>query len=175
MAACRHRMEDYSCAHTSKPCYGFKLNPKTREREFDVWQERRCAYYEDSHSRSQPPARVEAPKDAGGKVLIRIFGANTPYVVDEDYSDQLMSLDTEVEILQGLLKRRYGDVVLVKGIDVNSRRLEDFPEVKEIVNRTQEVVVTINNEVKFIGSVPLPHIKRELKKLGVRELDMQDK
>lgn len=169
MGVCKHRREE-TCKYTYKPCYGFRYNRDTKQYEFDTWKERRCPYYEDSEPKTQPPPpEAKISNDMGGKVVIRVFGANTPYVADEDDPNPPQSLDTEVEILQGLLKRRYGDAVIVEGVDVNSRRLNDFPEVKAIVSREPQVVVTINDEIKFIGSIPLPHIKRELEKLGISE------
>lgn len=166
MQPCRYRRND-DCRLMERPCYGARYDSAAREYRVDPWVERACPNYSAVEEPGKP-AKTGEPERAEAEVVIRIFG---PKEVREPCGGEVVeTIDLDAEILQNLFKRKYGDKVRVEGIDIASEEALKYPEVKRLRRGGAELVVMINEEVKFIGSIPIPLIKREIEKRGVKKL-----
>lgn len=159
MQPCEHRNKE-NCELMDRPCYGAKYN-STGEYTIDPWVERACPSYVAVDGESFKPA---VPKNA--EVIVRIFG---PKETDEPCGEDCVveTLELDGEILQNFFNRIYGGKVAVESVDIASEEINKYPEVKRLVEKGAQVIVMINDEVKFIGSIPLPLIKLEIEKLGI--------
>jgi hypothetical protein len=144
----------------------------------DKWQEKRCPSFVDDGTDEDAgvTSRTEWNLREGQeyKVVVRIFGRNPIAKTDVEESPfPVFSTDRTVEedaeVLESILNRRYQGGIKVEGIDVSSQRMEEFPEIKNAIKKGMELPIgTINNEVKFIGDVPLDLLKVELEKMGLK-------
>jgi Na+-translocating ferredoxin:NAD+ oxidoreductase RnfG subunit len=147
-----------------RPCFGARYDSVAKEYRVDPWIERACPTY------AAVKEEVREPQEAAkAEVVIRIFG---PAKVQEPCEEECVveTVDLDAEILQNLFKRKYGDKVRVEGIDIASEEASKYPEVKRLRQGGAQLVVMINDEVKFIGSIPIPLIKMEIEKRGVKKL-----
>ena len=51
------------------------------------------------------------------------------------------------------MKERFGDKVEVKFVDVTSEELQDYPEIKEILDKVRLPLTVINGKPKFHGGL----------------------
>ena len=161
MHPCEHR-SDENCLLMGRPCYGVKYDRETRKYSIDPWVERSCPNYVSTEGDEIKPAKPRNPD-----VVIRIFGPREVGNTCTDDDCVVETLDLDQEILQNLFNRIYGGKVAVESIDSSSEQVAVFPEVRRLLDNGAGVVVTINDEVKFVGSIPLQLIKLEIEKLGV--------
>lgn len=165
---CRYR-NDENCELMVRICYGAQLVQETGEYKVDFWTERTCPNYIAVETEKSEAEKTIRPVRAGDEVVIRIFG---PMKVVEQCGDDCVAetVELQADILRGFFKRRYGDRVRVEGIDIASREVEDYPAVKEQVEKGAPVVVMINDEIKLVGDVDLGILKMEIEKLGLQEI-----
>jgi hypothetical protein len=145
-----------------RPCYGAKYHSETGKYSIDPWVERSCPNYVSTDGDDIKPAKPRNPD-----VVIRIFG---PKEVGHKCTDEdcvMETLDLDQEILQNLFNRIYGGRVAVESVDSTSEQMAMYPDVKRLIDNGAKVVVTINDEIKFIGSIPLQLIKLEIEKRGI--------
>jgi hypothetical protein len=165
--ACKYR-EGELCKWMQRPCFGAKHDKDGYT--IDAWVEKACPAYKDD-GKSAPlvePPSYTPKKEEECKVVIRIFGPDKEKV-DGDYVI-VRSVKEDAMVLEDLLNRRYEGGIKVEGIGITSKRIEDFPEVKEYIARGEQFIVTINDRVKIIGDISLPLIKRELEELGLKRI-----
>ncbi len=154
-----------------RPCYGAKYDSTSGKYSIDPWVERACPnYIAVEGDELKPPT----PKNA--QVVIRIFGPKklAEACSSDDEECVVETLELDQEILQNLFNRIYGGKVAVESVDTSSEDVSMFPEVKRLLDGGAKLVVTINDEVKFVGSIPLPLIKMEIEKLGVDRINPGD-
>lgn len=168
---CKHRKKEY-CKFSGRLCFGAQRDDETGEYKVDFWTERTCPTYEapqDEKVLIQKELSQSQPSMEEAEVVIRIFG---PMEVKEECGDDCVAetVDMQAEILQGFFNRRYGAKVRVEGIDIASEVVEDYPEVREYIEKGVPLVVMINDKVKFLDAVDLPALKQEIKKLGIQEV-----
>lgn len=77
------------------------------------------------------------------------------------------------EVVSHLLKNRYGDQVDIEYIDISDDRMDDFPQITEIVRNKNILlpIVAINGEPLWTGGVSYPNIVDELNKRGIKALE----
>lgn len=165
MQRCEHRSNE-NCRLMGRPCYGVKHDGNSSKYSVDSWVERSCPNYIAVEGDEIKPHKPE-----NAEVVVRIFG---PKELAEACGDEeecvVETLDLDQEILQNLFNRIYGGKVAVESVDTASEDVSMFPEVKRLLDGGAKLVVTINDEIKFVGSIPLPLIKIEIEKLGVERL-----
>jgi hypothetical protein len=147
-----------------RPCYGAKQDA-SKGYNIDPWVERACPNYAAVNQEIMKPG---TPKNA--EVIVRVFG---PQEMDEACSGDdciVETLELDGEILQNLFNRIYGGKVAVESIDTASEEVSMFPEVKRLIEGGAKLVVMIDDEVKFVGSIPLPMIKREIERRGINRV-----
>ncbi len=192
-APCRYR-EDTTCTLTKRDCFGMHYDPEKDEYYFDRFKERSCPSYE--------PSKIELPteapqdfdtrvKDTGqvakkrpdNVVFIRLFGRGGRVLYGEDEAASFIETEDVylyAEILQSYFKKKYGDQVIVEGIDITSDRIDEFPMVKEILMKEgiNSYVVMINDTIRFIGdprNIPLGLIRADIERLGVKPIKKKKK
>lgn len=165
---CKYRSNDL-CSHTQRLCFGAQYDEFRREYIVNAWQEKACPSYEaQDEPEISSKSKWNLKEGEEYKVLIRIFGIEPEKFSDEEGATIGRSIKEDAEVLEVLLNRRYDGGIKVEGIDIRSERMKEFPEVKNwIEKKGANLIVTINDEIKFIGDVPLPLIKREIEKRGV--------
>lgn len=167
---CRHRTSEI-CSYTSKQCLGAKYDDKKGEYVVSVWQEKACPDYEPLEEKeisSKTPWNLKEGEPY--TVLIRIFGIEQSFQRGGDIAPEGRSVKEDAEVLEALLNRRYVGGIKVEGIGMDSSEMENFPEIREIAEaKNAYLVVTIDDEIKFINEVPLDLIKEEVEKRGLKK------
>lgn len=164
MHPCEHRHNE-NCLLMGRPCYGAKYDSDSKQYNIDPWIERSCPNYVSTGDEEIKPATPRNPD-----IVIRIFGPKGMENTCTDEDCVVETLDLDQEILQNLFNRIYGGKVAVEGIDITSEEVALFPEVKRLIDKGSKLVVMINDEIKFVGSIPLQLIKMEIEKLGVTRI-----
>ncbi len=191
------------CKFTDRPCFGAYFDEFKQEYVIDIWKEQECPNYkyddsllwgkeapaggfdlkkvfEEQKREALASAQVEVIEgevedSESGKVEIVLFGVRVPLECTEDGCDVPESIDVDAEVLQHYFNRKYGpNLIEVKWVDVMSPDLEDYPEVNDyIAQHDTYPIVTINGLIKFVGSISVDLINKELEKLGLkrRQLD----
>lgn len=167
---CAYRNEEM-CSFKGGLCEAAEYNPFSEEYEINYIKERNCKNYKgDSVFGFDMFSAKKSESKTGDVVTIKIFGNIVPYQCSTGSCSIPDSPDIDAEVLQGLFDRKFNCKVKVKFIDVMSDEMERYPEVVDIVfNQGSQPVVTINDQVKFVGSIPVEKIKEELRKLGLEE------
>ncbi len=180
---CRYHDPEHEelCIHTGRPCFAARFDEFSQKWEIHTWKEKTCPTFEPKEEersiwkidyRKAFSDEVEA-EETGAQVEITIIGTLVPYNCDEDgLCDLPESVDLDAEVLQNLMDRRYGrGVVKVRWVDIASDEVENYPEAKEHLEKSgPTTMVLINGRLKFVGSIPLEPLKRELEKLGLKEM-----
>ncbi len=165
---CTYRNEEM-CSFKGDLCIAAEFNPFSQEYEINYLKERNCKNYKADGVFGFDIFSSRKPED-NAEVTIKIFGNVVPYQCSTGGCSIPDSPDIDAEVLQGLFDRKFNGRVKVEFVDVMSDEMERYPEVVDIVfNQGSEPVVMINNEIKFVGSIPVEKIKDELKKLGLEE------
>lgn len=176
---CRHRTGEI-CNYTNKQCLGARYDEVKWKYTIDPWQERACPNYEeeigeggevDAEKSSTTPWNLKEGDEY--KVCIRIFGKDKERFCDEEGCTIGRSIKEDAEVLEALLNRRYEGGIKVEGIEVKSQRMEEFPEIRDFMGKKGlNLVVTIDNEIKFVEEIPLDLIKAEIEKRGIERRAM---
>lgn len=163
---CKHRSNE-NCLLMRRLCMGAEYDKEDKEYKVDYWTERTCPNYVAVEQVKTEALKPKGPV-RGREAVIRIFG---PMEVEEQCGDDCVAetVELQADILRGFFKRRYGDKVRVEGIDIASLEVEDYPAVKEHVEKGAPIVM-INEEVKLVGEVDLEIIKHEIEKRGIKEI-----
>ncbi len=170
--ACKHR-DDENCKFSKKPCFGAVFNREEQMYDIDEWQEKRCPNYESENPEEVISSRNEWNLKEGEeyRTVIRIFRENEPEVCEDGECVPKFerSVEEDAEILESLLNRRFEDKIKVEGINISSARMEEFPEIEELIAKGVETPIgTIDDELKFIGDIPLDILKTELVNRGFK-------
>lgn len=160
---CKHRQGN-DCEYTGRLCFGANYDEVAQGYAVDGWKESRCPTYEEGGERLpivpiQPRLEKVSKAAPEGEAVVKVFYAQRE-------GDETA---VEVEILGSLLKRRFTGRIMVEGIDLTAT--SDYPEVAALIQETgARAVVTINGDVKAVGEISLPLIKKELARLGIEEV-----
>jgi hypothetical protein len=171
---CKYRDED-NCTLTNKICFGAVLDDEKDVCTIDKWQEKRCPSFvddeKDEYSEITSKTEWNLREGQEFRVVVRIFGRNPAAKrdVEDKYFFPDRTIEEDAEVLESLLNRRYEGGIKVEGINIDSDKIEDFPTIKKIIDEGVELpIATINDELKFIGSIPLELLKFEIEKLGIK-------
>jgi hypothetical protein len=172
------------CIHTRRPCFGAEFDEFNQKWVIHKWKERSCPTFE---AREQGVWKIDYRKAFAGELEeeeqatqaeIIIFGTLIPYNCEEDgLCDLPESIDLDAEVLQNFMDKKYGKGrIKVSWVDIMSDDVEKYPEVKEQLEKSgPTTMVTINGRLRFVGSIPVELIKRELEKMGIHELNPSER
>lgn len=190
--------ENYLCSFTGRTCFGAYFDEFEQKYVIDIWKEQECPQYrhiqdvelnslegpsgfdlknvfEEQKRETLAQAGVEVRQDevssGEGTVEVVLFGSRVPQDCEDGSCDLPETIDVDAEVLQHYLNRKYGEgKVKVEWVDVLGEGLEDYPEVSEYIAQHQSYpLVTINGVIKFVGSISVDLIKKELSRLGLEE------
>lgn len=166
---CKYRSKD-SCSQTQRLCFRAQYDEFKKEYIINSWQEKACPNYDGTSEEISSKSQWNLKEGDEYKVLIRIFGIEPGKFSDEEGAAIGRSIKEDAEVLEALLNRRYAGGIKVEGIDIRSERMQEFPEVKNYIEKEgASLVGMINDEIRFIDDVPLPLIKMEIEKRGMVE------
>ncbi len=167
---CAYR-NDESCNLKGGDCIAAELNKFTQEYEVDYLREQEC-----NNFKSDSPfgfnifsANKEEKK---ARVNIKIFGQTVPYRCSTGGCSVPDSPDVDAELLQGLFDTKFGPgVINVEFLDILGQEIEKYPDIIDLVYNqgNESPIVTINDEILFIGDIPVEKIRKELERLGFEE------
>ncbi len=191
------------CKFTNRPCFGAYYDEFKGDYVIDIWKEQKCPTYKFDdklywsketavasinlkdifeQQKKESLKLAEAQEIAGeveanesGVVEIVLFGMKIPVENLESADEVPESIDIDAEVLQHYFNRKYGPgLVKVKWVDVLSPDLEDYPEVYKYVTEHETYpIVMINGTIKFVGSISVDLINKELQKLGLKPVEIE--
>jgi hypothetical protein len=168
---CIHRNVD-ECKLTNSQCFGLVYDGRIEDYVVDPWKESLCGSFKSDGQDEEVSSKTEWNLKEGDKykVVVRIFGSKGDTCDDGTcLTQEYRTAEEDAEILESLLNRRYVGGIKVEGISLNSPRMAEFPEIKEMIDKGVELpIATINGEVKFIGDIPLNLLKLEIERLGLQ-------